>query len=111
MEDLYDFLALPCQKHVSVHSAAPHLLCCRALEVQKKVHLRVRRRASACPVKCEAYFNGAAPCKRLQLGGSKRIGRCTPVGCKVIIWKTIAKRVDNAANGIDIVVNAKIAKR
>jgi hypothetical protein len=30
-------------------------------------------------VKCEAYFTGAAPCKRLQLGGLKRIGRCTPL--------------------------------
>jgi hypothetical protein len=30
-------------------------------------------------VKCEAYFTGAAPCKRLQLGGLKRIGFCIPV--------------------------------
>jgi len=40
---------------VSVHRA-PHLLCCRALEVQE-VRLRTLRLASA------------APCKRLQFGG------------------------------------------
>jgi hypothetical protein len=30
-------------------------------------------------VKCEAYFTGAAPSKRLQLDGLKRIGFCNPV--------------------------------
>jgi hypothetical protein len=29
------------------------------------VRLRVRRLASACPVKCEAYFTEAAPWKNL----------------------------------------------
>ena len=38
-----------------------------------------RRLTSACPVKCEAYFTGAAPCKRLKPGGLKRIGLCNPV--------------------------------
>jgi hypothetical protein len=31
-------------------------------------------------VKCEAYFTGAAPGKRLQSGGLKRIGLVKPVG-------------------------------
>jgi hypothetical protein len=48
------------------------------LEVRKVV-LRVRRLASACPVKCEAYFTGAAPCKRRQWGGLKRFGLCNPM--------------------------------
>jgi hypothetical protein len=30
-------------------------------------------------VKCEAYFTGATPSKRLQLDGLKRIGLCNPV--------------------------------
>ena len=54
-----------CERFVSIHRA-PHLRCCRALEVQK-VRLRTRRLASA------------APCKCLQLGGLKRIGLCNPV--------------------------------
>jgi hypothetical protein len=29
---------------------------------------------------------------------------------KIIIWKSIDNRVENAVNGIDIAVNAKIAK-
>ncbi|MEN8807026.1 MAG: hypothetical protein ABF291_06050, partial [Desulfobacterales bacterium] len=53
----------------------------------------------------------AAPCKRLQLGGLKRIGLCNPVnGYKIILWKSLDNRVENAVNGIDIAVNAKIAK-
>jgi hypothetical protein len=30
---------------------------------------------------------------------------------KIIIWKSLAKRAENAASCIDITVNAKIAKR
>ena len=49
---------------VSVHRA-PHLPCCRALEVQKYVCAPER-------------LASAAPCKRLQLGGLKCIGFCNP---------------------------------
>jgi hypothetical protein len=47
--------------------------------------LHTRPLASACPVKCEAYFTGAAPCKRFQLSGLNRIGLRTPVnGCQTV---------------------------
>jgi hypothetical protein len=44
-----------------------------------KSRLRARRLASACPMKCEAYFTGAASCKRQQLRGLTPIGLCNPL--------------------------------
>jgi hypothetical protein len=45
---------------------------------------------------------GKSVCYRPEAGS-------TAIGFR--IWKSIAKRVENAANGIDFAVNAKIAKR
>ena len=63
-------------KSASVHRA-PHLLFVGHLKY-KRSSVRPSL-ASACPVKCEAYFTGAAPCMRLQLDGMKHIGVGKPV--------------------------------